>query len=102
MRHAGRILQGEWNVRRGGTVTALVIAAAALGACAETSSDEICDDACGRWDRCVNSPDDLANGTTCMYTYEKCYSDCKQEGDWTEDYIECLKGEQYCCEFRHC
>jgi hypothetical protein len=56
--------------------------AVAVGAACAKSTDDICDAACEIWDNC-GDPD--------WYPYDLCYDECKDDGDWSKTYLECLQ-----------
>ena len=57
-----------------------VFAALALGAC---STDAICEDACDVFYGCYDNE--------WGWDYEECYESCKDDGDWSRMYANCLE-----------
>lgn len=55
------------------------------------SSDDLCDEACEYWDSCTQVEGNYVN-----YTYDQCYDECKDEGDWNRAYVNCLAEQTTC------
>ncbi|MCB9650516.1 MAG: hypothetical protein H6730_28590 [Deltaproteobacteria bacterium] len=67
---------------------AALLALLGVFGCGESSSPELCDEACQLWDACVGADD--------WYTYEVCIVDCRAEGDWRNSYVDCLREHSTC------
>jgi hypothetical protein len=62
------------------------------------SSDEVCEQACEAWDRCeldLVQPDDC---DVIGWPYARCFETCKDDGDWDQDYADCVDRQTTCCE----
>lgn len=73
------------------TIRRCLSVAALLGVLAcggETSSPEVCEEACRTWDACIGADD--------WYPYEQCAAACRAEGDWDQSYVDCLKSYSSC------
>jgi len=59
-------------------ILAAAIAGTGLTGCG-AGSDDLCDEACTKWDQCNTS-----------YKYVECFAECKIE-KWNEDYLDCVR-----------
>ena len=78
-------------------VAAAIISVASLG-----SSDDICEQACQAWEYCVPDNNPVVKCKVVGWPYDACYSKCKEEGDWTQEYADCVSAENECCEMEFC
>lgn len=75
-----------------GWLAVLLLTLGALGA-TSCSTDEICSKACRAWeDKCGYSD----------YTYDICFRDCKDEGDWSQGYADCCARAGTCWAVEDC
>ncbi len=74
-------------------VLSIILTLGLLGGAAACSTDEICDEACSEWESCTQ-----VEGNYMNYSYDECYEECKDEGDWTRSYVDCLAAQTTCPE----
>lgn len=56
----------------------------------DSSTPELCQQACERWAACTGSPG--------YYPMDVCMPDCQAEGDWDSSYVECLQNNSSCAD----